>query len=401
MDSIFAPFLTREPQVRLCPEQNATGEFEGIEGLIYEGATLKGKKTKVFAYRGYPKNAKANEKLPAVVLVHGGGGVAFLPWVKQWNERGYVAIAMSNTGDFPIAENAGYTESDTIKQLWHHGLCDGFSEEGYTDAPGNDGMKHSDSPLEEQWMYHAVAQTILAHNVLREDPRVDASRIGIVGVSWGGIITTLTIGYDNRFAFAVPIYGSAYLAEAIGPEPAVFFKEGKNPELWLAEHRLDNAKMPILWQCETADMAFSLNSNNHSYLHSRPNNPLTRMSAVYDMHHSHKRAWVRHEALAFADAVCKGAPMLPTLVQERGRVVCTDPAAEIVSMRLYYLTEPMSYARNEKNQMIMQQKWQWQDLAVADGTAEFAVTDGMFEPYFELTFRLDEETLITTIPYED
>jgi len=60
----------------------------------------------------------------------------------------------------------------------------------------------------------------------------------------------------------------------------------------------------------------------------------------------------------------------------------------------------MTYARNEKNQMIMQQKWQWQDLAVVDGAAEFAVTDGMFDAYFELTFRLGDEILITTIPYE-
>lgn len=399
MDSIFAPYLTREPRVRLCPEWNATGEFEGIEALVYEGAALKGKKTKVFAYRGYPKN-KTDEKLPAVVLVHGGGGVAFLPWVKQWNERGYVAIAMCLEGYFPIAENAGYTESDTIKQLWHQGLCGGFVEEGYTAVLRNDDMANSEAPIEEQWMYHAVAQTILAHNALREDARVDVNRIGIVGVSWGGIITSLVIGYDNRFAFSVPIYGSAYLAEARGPKPAVYFKTGRNPKLWLAEHRLDNAKMPILWQCETSDMAFSLNSNNHSYLHSRANNPLTRMSAVCDMHHSHKRAWVRHEALAFADAVCKDAPMLPTLVQEKGRVVCNDPTADIVSMRLYYLSEPMTYEPNEKGQMIMQQTWQWQDLEMANGAAAYTVTDAMFDPYFELTFRIGDETLLTTIPYE-
>lgn len=249
-------------------------------------------------------------------------------------------------------------------------------------------------------MYHAVAQTILAHNVLRADAKVDPDRIGIVGVSWGGIITSLVIGYDTRFAFAVPIYGSAYLTEARGTPPAINFKEGKNPQLWLAEDRLSQAKMPILWQCENSDIAFTLNSNHHSYLHSLPQNDLTRMSAVHNMHHSHKRAWARHEALAFADAICKGAPMLPTLKQDKDRLICDDPTAEICSIRMYYLTEPMSYASNEKNHMIMQQEWQIADLPISNGTARFEVTNGMYDVYFELTFRIGNEELITTIPYE-
>ena len=40
--------------------------------------------------------------MPGIVLVHGGGGVPFASWVKMWNDRGYAAIAMSVTGDFPI-----------------------------------------------------------------------------------------------------------------------------------------------------------------------------------------------------------------------------------------------------------------------------------------------------------
>jgi len=399
MDAVFAKFLEQDPKVCPCPKWNAIEEFEGIKALTYEGAMYKGKKTKVFAYLGYPA-AKENKKLPAVVLVHGGGGVAFLPWIKQWTDRGYVAITYSNTGDFPTAINAGFTESDQTKELWHHGLCGDFAEEGYTDAPSNDGVKKSERPVEEQWMYHAVAQTILAHNVLRADERVDPNRIGICGISWGGIITALTIGYDTRFAFAVPIYGSAYLTEAMGTTPAVYFKLGRNPELWLAEHRLHNARMPILWQCENSDIAFSLNSNHHSYLHSRPYHKNTRMSAVHQMRHSHKRAWARHEPLAFADAICQDAPMLPTLIQAPTKVLCSDPTAEICSIRLFYLNEPMSYAPNESRKMVMQQEWQIMELPVENGCADYTVTDSMYDAYFELTFRIGEEMLITTIPYE-
>ncbi len=54
------------------------------------------------------------------------------------------------------------------------------------------------------WMYHAVGQTILAANALRADSRVAADKVGVTGISWGGVISSITIGWDNRFAFAVP-----------------------------------------------------------------------------------------------------------------------------------------------------------------------------------------------------
>jgi len=139
---------------------------------------IDGKKTKAFAYLGYPEGAKAGDKLPAVVLVHGGGGHAYADWVKYWNDNGYVAIAMDNTGYFP---NNGD---------WVWGLENNpdFNEEGYTSAPNNDNHLTSDLPLEDQWMYHAVAQTILARNILMADETVDAGKVGITGISWGGKI---------------------------------------------------------------------------------------------------------------------------------------------------------------------------------------------------------------------
>ena len=35
---------------------------------------------------------KRGEKVPGMVLVHGGGGTAFASWVKRWNDRGYAAM---------------------------------------------------------------------------------------------------------------------------------------------------------------------------------------------------------------------------------------------------------------------------------------------------------------------
>jgi hypothetical protein len=56
----------------------------------------------VFAYIGYPPNASKNNKVPAVILVHGGAGTAFPQWVKIWNDKGYAAIAMDLEGRQPL-----------------------------------------------------------------------------------------------------------------------------------------------------------------------------------------------------------------------------------------------------------------------------------------------------------
>src|SRR6476620_2585105 len=69
----------------------------GVRALYFESVSWKGKPTRVFAYYGAP----AGKKLPAMVLIHGGGGTAFAEWVRMWNKRGYAAIAMDTCGNLP------------------------------------------------------------------------------------------------------------------------------------------------------------------------------------------------------------------------------------------------------------------------------------------------------------
>jgi hypothetical protein len=68
-------------------------ETEGLTPLFFEGLPWEGKPTRVFAWYGKPR-LKPGEKVPAMVLVHGGGGTAFESWVRLWVERGYAAIAI-------------------------------------------------------------------------------------------------------------------------------------------------------------------------------------------------------------------------------------------------------------------------------------------------------------------
>jgi hypothetical protein len=67
-------------------------------------------------------------------------------------------------------------------------------------------------PLEDQWQYHAVTAALNAHTLLAAHPAVDAGRIGLTGISWGGYMTCVVAGVDPRYRFAVPVYGCGFLA---------------------------------------------------------------------------------------------------------------------------------------------------------------------------------------------
>lgn len=54
-----------------------TGEYEGIQAVWFDGMDQNGSKTKVFAYVGFPEGASEDAKVPAVVLLHGGGDTPF------------------------------------------------------------------------------------------------------------------------------------------------------------------------------------------------------------------------------------------------------------------------------------------------------------------------------------
>ena len=171
----------------------------GVDAIYFEGLPWKGRSTRVFAWLGLPQNRGG--KVPAIVLVHGGGGTAFREWVEKWTERGYAAISIAVEGQTDEAEQV----PDGVRRSWKRHAWPGPKRDGiYAD---------SSEPLRDQWMYHAVADTVLANSLLRSLPQVDVENVGLMGISWGGAITSTVIGIDSRFAFAIATYGCGHLFE--------------------------------------------------------------------------------------------------------------------------------------------------------------------------------------------
>jgi len=192
-----------------------------IRALFYETLSYQGKPTRAFAYIGIPESRKP---VPAVVCVHGGGGTAFHEWVKLWNDRGYAAISMSLEGHMPTEEK---------KKSAHK----------YSGPTRNGRFNDITEPLDEQWMYHALSNVILANSLLRSMKEIDSERIGVTGISWGGILTSLVSGVDDRFKFAIPVYGAGFLYNSLGHFASV---EGEQ-KFWDPSRQFQYSKMPTLW----------------------------------------------------------------------------------------------------------------------------------------------------------
>ena len=158
------------------PCSNDYGRVEGVEPIWIEGEAYRGKPTRVFAWWGLPKGASVQQRVPAMVLVHGGGGTAFAKWVKIWNDRGYAAIAMDTCGKIPQGERDGEPHNT---HAWS-------GPSGWGSSVGQ-----VEEPLKDQWTYHAVAAVMRCHSFLQARPEVDAARIGLTGVSWGGYLTSI------------------------------------------------------------------------------------------------------------------------------------------------------------------------------------------------------------------
>ncbi len=227
------------------------GESAKSRALFYAGEPFEGKPTRVFAYYATPGTLAGDptkdKNLPGIVLVHGGGGKAFPHWAELWASRGYAAIAMdvsgSGTPHKPLTD-VGPRQKDEI-------------------------IFRTDTPATDQWSYHAVAAVIRAHSLLLSFPEVDTKRTAITGISWGGYLTCIVAGLDDRFKAAVPVYGCGFLSENSVwlPQFQKMSKEDRADwvRLWDPSNHVGSANMPMLFVNGGKDFAYPPDSHAKTY----------------------------------------------------------------------------------------------------------------------------------------
>lgn len=133
--------------------------------------------------------SKTPGKHPGILVLHGSGGSAEEEKAMAWAERGYVAVAPDMPGLY--------------SPLTHGNLP---MSKGYADG------RYSMQPdTRSSVIFDGMLAAMKALDLLRAQPDVDTDRIGVVGVSWGGTMTTMVCGLAGdkvRAGFA--IYGCGF-----------------------------------------------------------------------------------------------------------------------------------------------------------------------------------------------
>lgn len=319
-------------ELTTAPAMMDAEEFEsknGIRAIYFDALDYEGKPTKVFAWLGIPEARTG--KAPGIVLVHGGGGTAFRQWVKKWNERGFAAIAIAHEGQVERRES---------KRKWAKHKWPGPWRRGH--------YKDSKKPLQDQWMYHAVADSILANSLLRSQPEVEEEKVGIMGVSWGGVITSTVMGIDSRFAFAIPTYGCGHMADAENHWGAALSKNAFYRKVWDPVHYLPRAKMPTLWFSWPEDHHFPLDAQAASY---RAMSGDFMVSLLPGMKHSSSASWNPPDSYAFAESIIRdGEPWSRQLDSQfdDGSLVVTFATSKPLNRAVLISTTDSGFTGNRK-----------------------------------------------------
>jgi dienelactone hydrolase len=314
---------------------------DGFESLYYDGASYQDKSTRIFAYY---KKPEGSGPFPAMVLVHGGGGSAYKAWIQQWNDAGFAAISIAVEGQTGTQINKS-PPNKWLKHEWSGPRRPGI----YNDA---------DEPLTEQWMYHAATATINAHNLLRSFDDINQEQIGLSGISWGGVITSTVIGLDQRFAFAIPIYGCGFLDTMDNQYGKALKNNVSYREVWEPALRIAKFKKPTFWLTGLKENNFSLDAQANTYKlltgqHLQSIQPTLR--------HSHPAGWAPKEPYFFAQAVINKQSLVTFYQHKRSKDTVSISIKNTTAKAANNISSATLFYTNDIGHTL---KREWQQLPV-------------------------------------
>ncbi|MBI5399150.1 acetylxylan esterase [Candidatus Saganbacteria bacterium] len=215
-----------------------------VEEVYYSSREYRGQPTKIFGYFCYPKS---RWKLPGLIISHGGGGTANLAGAIIWAKHGYAVLAI----DLPGKGEKRWSSRSTGPNM---------------DVPLL--LRTEPNPID-NYLVHAVAAVRNGITFLAEREEVNPEKLGMVGVSWGGVITLLTNGQDKRLKTAVNIFGSGFISEGCTWQDRFTLKSTAELEKWETlidpKNFLKTQNSPILFMTGTNDHCYYLPTFQKSY----------------------------------------------------------------------------------------------------------------------------------------
>lgn len=341
-----------------------------IRSLTYRNEQFQGKPTDVFAFYATPGSISGDKSkdrnLPAVVLIHGGGGTAFAEWVWLWANRGYAAIAMDLSGRRPEAPKFDEKTGELIRRRVKRTRL----EHGGPEADHIAKFQNVGGDITDDWQFHAVAAVVRGHSLIRSFPEVNADRTAVTGISWGGYMTCLVASIDDRFKAAVPVYGCGFLYEGESVQKRLIdsLDEKKRAE-WIRVYEpsawLPKCRVPIFFVNGTNDKHYPLSSYLRSFNLVKS---AKQIRIGVNMRHSHQAGWAPAEIGLFIDQHVNGGKPLPQLgspKMEKNEVTAeVSSAVPLKKVQLHFTTD---------SGPLVERKWQSRDASLTGKTISASV----------------------------
>ena len=128
-------------------------------------------------------------KHPGILVLHGSGGNAEEEKAMAWAQRGYVAVAPDMPGLY-----SPLTRGDLP-------MSKGYADGRYSMQPDTT----------KSVIFDGMLAAMKALDLLRSLPETDTANVGVVGVSWGGTMTTMVCGLaGDKVKAGFAIWGSGY-----------------------------------------------------------------------------------------------------------------------------------------------------------------------------------------------
>ena len=189
----FKPYLTgKAPQILIDLGEEVHDSVR-IRKLVFCSRIIEtstGKETSmIFAAIARPEKPG---HYPGLLVLHGGAGWADIERAKKWAKQGYIALVLDEPG---IA--------NPEKVPLSGGPWKNFSYGGgrFTVQPD----------INNSTIFEGVLASVQALYLLHDQPDVVPDHIGIVGISWGGYLTTILSGLVNQMIRAsFSVYGSGF-----------------------------------------------------------------------------------------------------------------------------------------------------------------------------------------------
>lgn len=174
--------LIERPRVPLAPEVSAATEAGGLSQFRFSYAAEASQRVPGLLVR--PSSVKT--RLPVVIALHGTGGTkeGQRPLLRQLADQGFLAVAIDGR---------------------YHGerTRTGSGSGEYVEAM----LRTYRTGKEHPFLYDTAWDVMRLIDYLQTRDDVDASRIGLIGFSKGGMETYLTAAVDPRIRVAVPCIG--------------------------------------------------------------------------------------------------------------------------------------------------------------------------------------------------